>query len=122
MEALITKLGDYQQKHGLSAFPKRGRGIDWRLHADRLRPSAAPPPPDLSNGQAGGPGPSLDNVSLWIWSVDVDNFKIMQDKQVWASKAEIEKIRDRVKPGDLVGFYLIGNGGFVAIYEFVGDW
>jgi len=122
MEALITKLGDYQQKHGLPASPKRGRGIDWRLHADKLRTFAAPPPPDPGNGQAGGPGPSLDSVNSWIWSVDVDNFKIMQDKQVWASKAEIEKIRDRVKQGDLVAFYLIGNGGFAAVYELVGDW
>jgi len=122
MEALITKLGDYQQKHGLPASPKRGRGIDWRLHADKLRLPTGPLPPDSGSGQAGGTGTNPDGVNSWIWSVNADNLQILRDNQVWASKAETEKIQSRVKSRDLVAFYLIGNGGFAAVYEFVGSW
>jgi len=122
MEALISKLGDYQQKHGLPEDPKRGRGIDWRLHADRLRPSTDPPQPDPGGGQASDTGLGLDSVNSWIWSVNEENFKILQDNLVWASQADLEKIQGRVKPGDLVAFYLIGNNGFVAVYRFVGNW
>lgn len=124
MEVLIHKLDDYQQKHNLPTSPKHGRGIDWRLHADKLlSPTAMSQPPDLDNPQIDdNPNLNLDSVNSWIWSVDADNFKIMQSHNVWASKAEIEKIQDRVKSRDLVAFYLIGNAGFVAVYEFVGNW
>lgn len=123
MEALIAKLGDYQQKHGLPAAPKRGRGIDWRLHADKLPTRPEPPKPDSGNPTPDGtPGLDLTSGNSWIWSVNEENFKIMQDNHVWASKAVLEKIQSRIKSGDLVAFYLIGNAGFVAVYEFVGNW
>jgi len=123
MEALLDKLADYQRKHDLPLAPKRGRGIDWRIHADMLSsPGDVQPqrPTGPKPGGTAGPGP--DGTNSWIWSVNADNFKIMRSHQVWASQAEIEKIQDRVKPGDLVAVYLIGHGGFVAVYEFVGDW
>ena len=124
MEVIIHKLEDYQKKHNLPTSPKHGRGIDWRLHADKLLSTTTTPPTStLGNPQTDDcPNLNLDSVNSWIWSVNADNFKIMQTHNVWASKAEIEKIQDRVKSGDLVAFYLIGNAGFVAVYEFVGDW
>lgn len=123
MEALLDKLADYQRKHDLPLAPKRGRGIDWRIHADMLSsPGDVQPPHPVTTQTGDATGLDLDRVNSWIWSVDADNFKIMRTHKVWASQAEIEKIRDRVKPGDLVAFYLIGHGGFAAVYEFVGDW
>ena len=60
--------------------------------------------------------------SKWIWSVTPENWEILKSQNVWGSRISKVKIRDKVKPGDQVAFYVIGTSCFKGIFEFVGDW
>ena len=57
----------------------------------------------------------------WIWSVTPENWKIVQQKHIWASKIG-QNIRERIRPNDKVVFYVIGTNEFQGIFELVGDW
>ena len=57
----------------------------------------------------------------WIWSVTPENWEIVKEKKIWASRIG-QKIRDRVRPGDKVIFYVQGTNEFQGIFEFVGKW
>jgi len=59
--------------------------------------------------------------SNWIWSVTLENWAIVKEKNIWASKIG-EKIREKIFPGDKVIFYVLGTGQFKGIFEFDGDW
>lgn len=61
------------------------------------------------------------NFNVWIWSVDPNNWKILNEKNIWASKIP-QKIREKVRPGDKVIFYVIGTNQFKGIFEFSGEW
>lgn len=61
------------------------------------------------------------NSNVWIWSVTAENWEIVKEKKIWASKIP-ENIRTRVRPGDKVIFYVLGTGQFQGIFEFEGDW
>jgi len=57
----------------------------------------------------------------WIWAVTQENWEIVKQKNIWASKIS-EKIRDKVVSGDKVIFYVLGTGQFKGIFEFDGNW
>jgi len=57
----------------------------------------------------------------WIWSVTPENWKIVKQKRIWASRI-VEKIRYRVTSGDKIIFYAIGTNEFQGIFEVSGDW
>ncbi len=65
--------------------------------------------------------PPVGSTNYWIWSVDPKNWEIVKNKNIWASKIE-QKIRDRVRPGDKVIFYVIGTKEFQGIFEFFEEW
>ena len=65
--------------------------------------------------------PPVGSTNCWIWSVDPKNWTIVKNKNIWASKIT-QKIRDRVRPGDKVIFYVIGKKEFQGIFEFFEDW
>jgi len=58
----------------------------------------------------------------WIWSVTQENWEILKAKNVWGSRIPQERIRNKIKSGDKVAFYVIGTGAFKGIFEFIGDW
>jgi len=62
-----------------------------------------------------------NELNCWIWSVTPENWEIVKEKNIWASKIG-EKIRDKVVSGDIVIFYVLGTGQFKGIFEFDGDW
>jgi len=57
----------------------------------------------------------------WIWSSTPESWEILKKKKIWASKIP-QKIRERVRPGDRVVFYVIGTGQFKGIFEFLSEW
>ena len=63
----------------------------------------------------------LPKSNHWIWSVTPENWEILKEKNIWASKIG-QNIRDRVRPGDKVIFYVHGTNEFQGIFEFVGEW
>ena len=65
--------------------------------------------------------PPVGSTNCWIWSVDPKNWTIVKNKNIWASKIT-QKIRDRVRPGDKVIFYVIGKKEFQGIFEFFEEW
>tara|TARA_Y100001936_G_scaffold104282_1_gene102442 strand:+ start:3594 stop:5393 length:1800 start_codon:yes stop_codon:yes gene_type:complete len=58
----------------------------------------------------------------WIWSTTKDNWKILNEKNIWASKKPLDKITEKISPGDKVIFYVMSTGEFQGIFEFDGDW
>ena len=58
----------------------------------------------------------------WIWSVTQENWEILKAKNVWGSRIPKERIRNKIKSGDKVAFYVIRTGAFKGIFEFIGDW
>ena len=60
-------------------------------------------------------------LHCWIWSVTPENWEIVKQKNIWASKIS-EKIRDKIVSGDKVIFYVLGTGQFKGIFEFDGEW
>jgi len=65
--------------------------------------------------------PPVGSTNCWIWSVDPKNWTIVKNKNIWASKIT-QKIRDRVRPGDKVIFYVTGKKEFQGIFEFFEEW
>ena len=57
----------------------------------------------------------------WIWSVTAENWEIVKEKRIWASRIPVN-IRSKVRPGDKVIFYVQGTGQFQGIFEFDGEW
>lgn len=64
---------------------------------------------------------NASKTNNWIWSVTPENWEIVKEKNIWASKIG-HNIRDRVRPGDKVIFYVQGTNEFQGIFEFVGEW
>ena len=64
---------------------------------------------------------NASKTNNWIWSVTPENWEIVKEKNIWASKI-VQNIRDRVRPGDKVIFYVQGTNEFQGIFEFVGEW
>lgn len=62
-----------------------------------------------------------NKFNCWIWSVTPENWEIVKEKKIWASRIG-QKIRDRVRPGDKVIFYVQGTNEFQGIFEFVEEW
>ena len=59
--------------------------------------------------------------NYWVWSVTHENWEIVKQKNIWASKIG-QKIRDKIVSGDKVIFYVLGTGQFKGIFEFDGKW
>ncbi len=64
---------------------------------------------------------SSPKFNVWIWSVTAENWEIVKEEKIWASRIR-ENIRIRVRPGDKVIFYVQGTGQFQGIFEFDGEW
>lgn len=79
------------------------------------------------NGRGKGaskPKPPIYPVTKhsWIWPCSKGSYQIAQRDGIWASKAALEKIAARVRPGHLVTFYVREHRAFSGVYEFVGQW
>jgi len=59
--------------------------------------------------------------NVWLWAVSPENWKILVEKNIWASSNE-QTIRNLVKKGDKVIFYVSGVMQIKGVYEFVSDW
>jgi len=66
--------------------------------------------------------PPTSDPRSWIWPTTLDSYNILLAKNVWASKAPLEKISARVKPGDHIAFYIPEHRSFVGVHRAVGDW
>ncbi len=65
--------------------------------------------------------PTVDSPNCWIYSVTPENWEVIKEKNIWASKID-QKIRDRIRPGDKVIFYVLGTHEFQGIFEFFEEW
>ena len=59
--------------------------------------------------------------NYWIWSVTPENWEIIKEKNIWASRIG-QKIRDKIRPGDKVIFYVQRTHEFQGIFKFIGEW
>ena len=67
------------------------------------------------------PMTNFEKPNYWVWSVTPDNWEIVKEKNIWASEIE-QKIRERIKSGDKVIFYVKETGKFQGIFKFTGEW
>lgn len=76
----------------------------------------------------GKPPTPLREPKYWIYSVDPPNWDIVKRDSLWASKADLDKIKKMISHGDKVIFYLKDDkknkikGGFVGAFNFASDW
>ena len=56
----------------------------------------------------------------WICPVSVENFKIVKKRMIWASK--YKNMRSKIKPGDIVIFYVVRTNEFQGIFRLKGEW
>ena len=60
--------------------------------------------------------------NFWIWSTNLKNWEIINQKHVWGSRVPPDRISNKVKEGDLVAFYVIGTNSFKGVFEFASNW
>lgn len=76
----------------------------------------------------GQPAAPTREPKYWIYSVDPPNWDVVKRDHLWASKADLDKIKKMISPGDKVIFYLKDDkknkikGGFVGAFNFTSDW
>lgn len=56
----------------------------------------------------------------WIWPVIPENWEILQEKNIWATKQR--GATKKVRPGDYFVFYVGGTGTFAGSYVMKSDW
>lgn len=56
----------------------------------------------------------------WIWSTSNENWRILREKNVWASRSR--RWTYKVQKGDEIIFYVRGTNCFMGIFEVVSDW
>jgi predicted RNA-binding protein len=59
-------------------------------------------------------------MRYWVWPVDADNWKIVTEKKVWATRSK--SAPEKVKEGDHIAFYLVGHGSFCGVCEVASKW
>lgn len=58
----------------------------------------------------------------WIYVTSEEHWKILKRKKIWGSVAALEKINQKIHPGDKTIFYVKGTHSFKGCFEFDGDW
>lgn len=61
------------------------------------------------------------SVKVWLWSVTKENWEILKNKQVWASK-NTGKIKTIIHPNDKIIFYVKGTKEIQGIFIIKSKW
>ncbi len=56
----------------------------------------------------------------WLCSVSAENFEIIKKRMIWASK--YKNMRNKIKPGDILIFYVVKSNEFQGIFRLKGKW
>jgi predicted RNA-binding protein len=98
-EILEKKIEKWNNEHAIPENQFDSNGIDWFEHGDLLV-----------------------EPNVWIWPVTEENWKIVQQKNIWGSKVPVKQIQNKLLKDDMIIFYIIGTKEFRGIYRISGRW
>ena len=65
--------------------------------------------------------PTAVSHNCWIYGVTPENWNVVKEKNIWASKNP-KWVREKIHHGDKIVFYVNGTKEIQGIFEVVGDW
>ena len=98
-EILEKKIKKWNNEHAIPENQFDSIGVDWSEHGDLLM-----------------------EPNVWIWPVTEENWKIVQQKNIWGSKIPAKQIQNKLLKDDIIIFYIIGAKEFRGIYRISGRW